>query len=101
MSQNSFNTPGVVASTATSSESFTDTNNALFPFVEPRFLPSHLPPLEYGIGSIFNEIGTSTEPAFAGSSYDIINIYNEGVGPTWQLPDVSTAGYWDHLDDLV
>jgi hypothetical protein len=99
MSQVSFNTPGVIANAA-NSESFTDTNNA-FPFVEPRILPSNLPPLEYDIGSFFNEIGTSTKPAFIGSSYDIITLYNEGVGPTWRLPDISTAGYWDQMDDLV
>lgn len=99
ISQNSFITPDTVTSTTTS-ESFTDTNNA-FPFGEPRFLPAHLPPLEYSIGSVFNEIRISTELAFVGSSYDIVNLYNEGVGPAWQLPDISTAAYWDEINDLI
>ncbi|KAF3335326.1 dof zinc finger protein PBF-like protein [Carex littledalei] len=101
---NSFNAPGVtVTSMATSDQSFTDhTDNNAFPFVDLRFLPPHLPPLEYGIGSIFNEIERTIEPAFVGSSFEALDLYNEGVGPTWQLPaDVSPAGYWDEINDFV
>lgn len=106
MSQNnSFNEPGAtVTSTATTSDqSFTDhTDSNAFPFVDLRFFPPHLPPLEYGIGSIFNEIGRNVEPAFVGSSYEALDLYNDGAGPTWQLPaDVSPAGYWDEINDFV
>ncbi|KAJ1694482.1 hypothetical protein LUZ63_011180 [Rhynchospora breviuscula] len=100
ISQNFCNASGSATSTTTS-ESFTDTN-ATFPYGEPRYLPAQLPPLEYGIGPLYNDIGTNTEFAFIGSSYDIMNVfYNEGMGPAWQMPDISPAGYWDEINDLV